>query len=193
VDVDIIGIIGKTGWDRPFEDLGFHAKLEVLMKTRCIAVLLGSAVLVFGPSNAVFAHHSHSYYAVETKILKGTVVQFYFRNPHAMVIWDVKDDSGNVVRWAGELSSVTTLMGDGLTKNSLKAGDEIIFAVRPTKVGTPQAAIQSMKRPDGSWVLQWSTQSEVGLTEEEVARARKAVGLPELSPLRGGSNRVDVK
>jgi len=163
------------------------------MKLRLIAAMLGLVILQPAFTQVAWAHHSNSYYAVETKILKGTVVQFYWRNPHAIVVWDVKDEAGKVVRWAGELSSVTTLMGDGLTKDSLKAGDEITFAVRPAKIGSPQGAIQSMKRADGTWVLQWSTQSEVGLTAEEVSRARKAVGLPEVSPLRGGSNKVEVK
>lgn len=162
------------------------------MKTRFIAVMIGLLLLCSAFSHVVLAHHSNTYYAVETKVIKGTVVEFRWRNPHAFVIWDVKDDAGNAVRWAGELSSVTTLMGDGLTKNSLKPGDEIIFTIRPSKVGSPQASIQSMKRPDGTFVLQWSTQSEVGLTEEQVARARTAAGLPSVSPLRGGSN-VPVK
>jgi hypothetical protein len=134
-------------------------------------------------SHVSLAHHSNSYYAEDTKIMTGTVVEFKFRNPHSIVLWDVKGEDGKVVRWAGELSSLTTLLGDGVTKDSLKPGDEIIFAVRPAKLGTPQAAIQSMKRTDGKWVLQWSTQSEVGLTREQVAKARMAVGLPPTTPL----------
>ena len=153
------------------------------MKARIISAVVGLLVLVPALSHVSLAHHSNSYYAEDTKIMKGTVVEFRFRNPHSIVIWDVKGEDGKAVRWAGELSSLTTLLGDGVTKDSLKPGDEIIFAVRPAKLGTPQAAIQSMKKPDGKWVLQWSTQSEVGLTREQVAKARIAVGLPPISPL----------
>jgi len=145
---------------------------------------LGLIGLGLALSQAAIAHHSTTYYALEPKVIRGTVVEFRWRNPHAVVVWDTKDDSGKPVRWAGELSSVTTLMGDGLTKDSLKTGDEIIFTVRPSKAGTPAAVIQSMKKPDGTWVLRWSTQSETGLTPEEVAKLRQAVGLPAEGPGR---------
>ena len=159
------------------------------MKTRLIAAMLGLVLGCFALRQVAIAHHSTTYYAVDTKVVQGTVVEFRWRNPHAVVIWDVKGDSGKVVRWAGELSSVTTLMGDGLTKNALKPGDEIIFSIQPSKAGTPLGAIQSMKRPDGTFVLRWSTQGETGLTREEVARARVAAGLPAEGPGRTAPER----
>ena len=153
------------------------------MRGKFIIAILGSVVLFPVLAQVALAHHSNAYYAEDTKVMTGTVVEFKFRNPHSVVLWDVKGDDGKVVRWAGELSSVTTLLGDGVTKDSLKPGDEIIFVLRPAKLGTPQGAIQSMKRTNGTWVLQWSTQSEVGLTREQVAKARVAAGLPPTTPL----------
>ena len=147
-----------------------------------LTLILAGLTLALG--QVAFAHHSTTYYSLEPKELRGTVVEFRWRNPHAVVVWDVKDESGKTVRWAGELSSVTTLMGDGLTKDSLKTGDEIIFNVRPSKAGTPAAVIQSMKKTDGTWVLRWSTQSETGLTPEQVGKLRQAVGLPAEGPGR---------
>lgn len=140
--------------------------------------MLGLVVLFPSLSHEALAHHSTSYYKLETMTTKGTVVEFRFRNPHAIVIWDVKDDTtGEVVRWSGELSSVTTLMGDGLTRFSLQPGDEIVFTVRQTKQGTPQGAIRTMMRTDGTFVLRYSTQSETGLSDEERARAREENGI----------------
>ena len=145
--------------------------------------------LTLALSQAAVAHHSTTYYSLEPKELKGTVVEFRWRNPHAVVVWDVKDENGKTVRWAGELSSVTTLMGDGLTKDSLKQGDEIIFNVRPSKAGTPAAVIQSMKKTDGTWVLRWSTQSETGLSKEQVEKLRINAGLPAAGPGRSAPER----
>ena len=153
------------------------------MNSKLMVTMIGIVVLLPALSNISLAHHSNAYYSEETSVMTGTVVEFKFRNPHAIVLWDVKGPDGKVVRWSGELSSVTTLLGDGVTKDSLKPGDEIIFAVRPAKLGTPQSAIVSMKRPNGNWVLQWSTQSEVGLTREQVRQARIKLGLPPTSPL----------
>jgi len=159
------------------------------MKIRNIIAIFSLIVLSCMFSQLALAHHSTTYYSLEPKVLRGTVVEFKWRNPHAVVVWDTKDDAGNPVRWAGELSSVTTLMGDGMTKNSLHVGDEIIFTVRPSKAGTPAAVIQSMKKPDGTWVLRWSTQSETGLSPEEVAKLRVAAGLPAEGPGRTAPER----
>ncbi len=148
------------------------------MRARFIAVMIGLVVLFPSLSQEALTHHSTSYYKLETMTVTGTVVDFRFRNPHAIVLWDVIDDTtGEVVRWAGELSSVTTLMGDGLTRNSLKPGDEIVFTLRQTKQETPQGAIRTMARPDGTFVLRYSTQSETGLSDEERARAREENGI----------------
>jgi Family of unknown function (DUF6152) len=152
----------------------------------CTLILAGLCLAV---SQAAVAHHSTTYYALEPKTIQGTVVEFRWRNPHAVVVWDAKDESGKTVRWAGELSSVTTLMGDGLTKDSLKQGDEIIFSVRPSKAGTAAAVIQSMKRPNGTWVLRWSTQSETGLSKEQVEKLRVDAGLPKEGPGRSAPQR----
>ena len=148
------------------------------MQARFFAVIVGLLILFPGLSPEALAHHSTSYYKLETMTVTGTVVDFRFRNPHATVTWDVTDETtGEVVRWAGELSSVTTLMGDGLTRNSLKPGDEIVFTLRQTKQETPQGAIRTMARPDGSYVLRYSTQSETGLSDEERERAREENGI----------------
>ena len=149
-------------------------------------ILIG---LCLALSQAAVAHHSTTYYGLEPKELRGTVVEFRWRNPHAVVVWDVKDENGKTVRWAGELSSVTTLMGDGLTKDSIKQGDEIIFNVRPSKAGTPAAVIQSMKKTDGTWVLRWSTQSETGLSKQQVEKLRINAGLPAAGPGRSAPER----
>ena len=154
------------------------------MNRKYFILALSLVGLFLALSQDAVAHHSTTYYGLEPKVVRGTVVEFRWRNPHAVVVWDTKDDAGKPVRWAGELSSVTTLMGDGLTKDSLKAGDEIILSVRPPKAGTPAAVIQSMKKTDGTWVLRWSTQSETGLTPEQVGKLRVAAGLPAEGPGR---------
>jgi hypothetical protein len=158
------------------------------MKARAIVATF--VVVILSPllSHVVLAHHSTAYYALEPIVVRGTVFEFRWRNPHAVVLWDVKDEKGKVVRWSGELSSVTTLMGDGLTKNSVKPGDEIVFMVRPSKTGAPASTILSMKKPDGTVVMEWSTQSETGLNQEQARRLRVLAGLPPDGP--GQSGRV---
>ena len=105
--------------------------------------------ILFG--SVVFAHHSQSGFETPDKAIsmKGTVVEFRWRNPHILVFWDAKDDSGKVVRWVGELGSTATASASGLTKDSLKQGDEITISAIPSRAGTPQAIISKLMK-DGT-------------------------------------------
>ncbi len=105
--------------------------------------------ILFG--SVVFAHHSQSGFETPDKAIsmKGTVVEFRWRNPHILVFWDAKDDSGKVVRWVGELGSTATASASGLTKDSLKQGDEITISAIPSRAGTPQAIIGKLVK-DGT-------------------------------------------
>ena len=68
-----------------------------------IAVAVGFACPML--SRPLLAHHSTAAYSANEVTLKGTVVEYDWGNPHVVVVWDVKDDSGNTVRWTGELPS----------------------------------------------------------------------------------------
>ena len=143
------------------------------MKSQIFAIAVLALVAVFAvPSGVVSAHHSAAEYGDKVTTMNGTVVEYRWRNPHVTVVWDVKDASGKVVRWRGELASVTSVMGHGLTKNSLRPGDEIRISVFASKLGTPESVIVNMLRPDGSVILGWGQQGgasrrAAGLLDEE--------------------------
>jgi hypothetical protein len=108
----------------------------------------------------VLAHHGTALWSNNEVTLKGSVVQYVWRNPHVLIEWTVKDDKGNAVQWTGELASPESLMADGgMTKDTLKPGDEVIMYVRPAKSGAPNSVVDQIKRGDGSMVLRWSRQS----------------------------------
>jgi hypothetical protein len=48
----------------------------------------------------------------------------------------VKDETGNIVHWAGEMNSPAVLSRSGWTRHSLQAGDQITISVAPSKAGT---------------------------------------------------------
>ena len=135
------------------------------------AALLASVTVVSLSSGIVFAHHSNAEYTNKLTVMDGTVVEYRWRNPHVTVVWDSKDQTGKVVRWRGELASITTVMGSGLTKDSLKPGDAVKMSVYASKLGTPESVIQYIQRPDGTVVLGWSNQAG-GNPEGRAARER---------------------
>ena len=95
------------------------------------------AVVVIVPAD-LLAHHGTSNYANgETVALSGVVTEFVFRNPHAYILFDVKNDKGEVVHWAGEMNSPGVLANTGWTRTTLKKGDQVTLTIRISKGGNP--------------------------------------------------------
>ncbi len=105
------------------------------------AVLFAS--LTSMPGGVVSAHHAAAGYAREADSvvrLEGVVVEFRWRNPHVVLVWDVTDASGEVVRWRGELASPSSMTGRaGMTRTSLRPGDPVEVYAFPALRGTPQS------------------------------------------------------
>ena len=81
-------------------------------------------------------------------------MQFVFKNPHSFVTIQAPDTKGVMRRWSLEWSGTSQLNNQGVTKESLKPGDEVIAVGNPSRVtGEFKALMISLKRPsDGfSW------------------------------------------
>ena len=93
----------------------------------CVAAALLAAA---GPS---LAHHSFpaTYYIDKSVTIKGKVVQFMFRNPHAFVHVMAPDEDGVMQRWGVEWGGAGALTGQGVTRDSLKPGDHVIITGNP--------------------------------------------------------------
>jgi hypothetical protein len=98
-------------------------------------------------SAPIFAHHGTniSYDRNKPMTLKGTVTEFVWKNPHSQIYFDVKDASGNVVHWAGELNSPGVLSGQGWSRKMFVPGDEITLSVFPSKAGAAVGVVDRAK------------------------------------------------
>src|SRR5579862_2317144 len=88
------------------------------MRSQRIFALAVLAIMIAAPL-ALFAHHSRAHYGTEETTTTGTVIEYKWRNPHVFVVWEVKDQ-GKATQWVGEMASVTSMIADGMTKDSLK-------------------------------------------------------------------------
>ena len=118
------------------------------MKDRryALATLLLGLCMV---SATVFAHHGFAgRYDEEHPItLDGVVVELQFINPHAAIIFQVRDENGKVVRWSGYLGSATSLnKSEGWTKNTLKPGDRITILGARAINGAPDMLLSNESR-----------------------------------------------
>lgn len=92
----------------------------------------------------LFAHHGNAAYdATKSVIVKGTVTDYIWANPHVFVKLDSKDDSGNVAHWIVEAQNPVSMTQIGWTKNTFKPGDEVEIDAIPAKNGNPVAFLGS--------------------------------------------------
>jgi Family of unknown function (DUF6152) len=99
----------------------------------------------------LLAHHGAAAYVDKIVVMKdATVTKFVWANPHSIVLFDAKDDSGNITHWAGEAGSPSAIGLLGWNRNSLKAGDVITVYIFPAKSGNPVGRLNKVVLSDGT-------------------------------------------
>ena len=110
---------------------GVRLKTKLLV---AVAALTGTMLLA-GPA---IAHHGVAGYDMtKTVSLHGTVTKFDFSNPHVVVYLDAKNEGGEMQHWTIEFASPVHMVRAGWSKNSMKAGDDIVIDTHPSKNGAP--------------------------------------------------------
>ena len=81
----------------------------------------------------LLGHHSFTALYDTDKVIKveGKLTQFMFRNPHSFVHLDVKEEDGQVIRYAIEWAAAGQLSRDGLSGGSLRPGDLVVITGNP--------------------------------------------------------------
>jgi hypothetical protein len=94
------------------------------MRNRILISLATMAIFLCVTANA---HHSFpaTYMVKEEAMIEGTLIAFMFRNPHAFVHLNVKDENGEVIRYSIEWGGASTLGRQGVTRATFKAGDKV--------------------------------------------------------------------
>ena len=120
------------------------------MKIKLIAgvAMLLIALAVCAP---MFAHHGNTAYeTTKVVILKdATVTKFVWSNPHSFVMFDAKDSNGNVVHWAAEAGSPSSLSLLGWSRTVVEPGDKISVYLFQSKTGNPVGRLQKIVTADG--------------------------------------------
>ena len=100
------------------------------------------AIIVAGVvSRTATSHHSIAMYDHEHPIeLEGTVQDFKFTSPHALILLEVRGREAESVIWNLEGSSPNSLTWDGWSRKTLKRGDELHLTVEPLRNGLPGGA-----------------------------------------------------
>jgi hypothetical protein len=100
--------------------------------------------LLLVSADAALAHHAFGgeFDANKPVLLKGPIVKVEWVNPHAWIHLEVKKPDGTTEVWMVEGGSPNSLLRQGITRNSLPIGTEIV-------VDGYQARDHSLKRANG--------------------------------------------
>jgi hypothetical protein len=111
----------------------------------CVVVLL---------SCALSAHHANAVFDLGKRLtLTGTVTEWFWANPHCLLRFDVKTDSGEMKHWVAETQAPPNMTPFGWTKQSFAVGDEVVVTLEPVKNGQPLGRILQVKLPDGKTLV----------------------------------------
>jgi hypothetical protein len=105
-----------------------------------------------------FAHHSITaeFDPSKTMVLKGTITQVDWENPHVYVHLDVRDDSGKIFNWALETYPPAVLHKGGVTRETFKPGQVVTIDAFPPKDGTKSLAyLKVITFSDGHSIEIW--------------------------------------
>ena len=121
---------------------------KVRMRLSCTALVAAAL------GSAASAHHSFTAtYDENQKVrIEGEIAQFLFRNPHSMIHVSAPGPDGAVHRWAIEWAGVSTLSGNGVTRESLRIGDHVVVSGNPGRNADEyRLRLLTIDRPADGW------------------------------------------
>jgi len=112
------------------------------------ALAVGSVIV----SPPLFAHHGGASFENKTLTIKGTVVEWFWANPHCLLKFDEKADNGEVRHWVAETQAPNFILDVDArwSRNSFKPGDQVTVYLRPAKDGQYAGSLSRVVLPDGT-------------------------------------------
>jgi hypothetical protein len=109
---------------------------------------LGLSVVVLGlMSGSIRAHHGDAgRYEEKLTTVSGTIAELQLVNPHSIIIIDVPEADGKVVKWRGEAGSATAMKGWCWSKEVVKPGDKASMVGRRLKNGSPYMTLSESSK-----------------------------------------------
>ena len=113
-----------------------------------VGILVVVGFLLSAPS--LRAHHGLAQFdTTRIVMMQGTVTDFQWIQPHALIHADLKDEQGKVANWALDCGSPLMLGRHGWSQNSLKRGDRMtVFGFR-AKDGSSYMSVGRIELADG--------------------------------------------
>ena len=115
------------------------------------ALVLSGVVILCAP---LLGHHSFAVYYIEedTIEVEGDIVEFQYKNPHSWLHIVGQDGFGRPKVYAAEWASTSQLDRNGITKNTLRVGDDVrIWAAPGRNPNDNRIRLRRIERPSDGW------------------------------------------
>jgi hypothetical protein len=114
-----------------------------------LSALIIIGIVAFGAT--AMAHHSLTaeFDTDRTVTLTGAITEMKWTNPHAWLYIDVKDEKGQVQKWAIEFATPNQLYRRGWTREDLPNGATVTVSGYPSRDKAPRISSTDVKLPDG--------------------------------------------
>jgi hypothetical protein len=87
-------------------------------------------------------HHSRAGFDLDRKVeMKATITQVRWSNPHVFLVGQVRTPEGRMQEWVFEGHSISGLVRQGWSKETVKAGDQLTLVVNPSRNATKAFAL----------------------------------------------------
>jgi hypothetical protein len=112
------------------------------------------ALLALTAGSPASAHHSFAafYNEDQSVSVQGTIVELAYKNPHAWVHFDARDNDGKVQRIGAEWANPGRLAQQGILQDTLKPGDHVIITGSPSRnPSEPKMHLKGIVRVSDGW------------------------------------------
>jgi len=126
-----------------------HRPSSRTVMNRKVWAILAVVGLSLGAAS-LWAHHGNAPFDMtHTVRMQGTVTDFQWTNPHALILADLKDENGKVANWKLEMGSLGMLSRFGWSRNTVKRGDQVTAEGFRAKDGSAYMCLVSIDLPNG--------------------------------------------
>ena len=117
--------------------------------------VLAAAVGMHLVAGLLFSHHGAVMYDRSREVtLEGTVTEFRFFNPHVKILFQVKNDNGNVENWTAEGAPPSVMRRVGWSRRTLKPGDQFTAFGYPHKDGDHEMRLIKIVLDNGQELME---------------------------------------